>query len=207
MLNHAFHTASPLPVEKDTTAILIRTEDFKTLSVSGVDETANIRMPAISVFCYRIDINRVTRGPWSAVANYEGRPRLPLDLYFLLTPWAENSEYELRILGRAMQCLEETPILTGPNLDPAGSWDPRDSIQLTIAELSTEEVMRTFDSLPSDFKLSVPYLARVVRIDERTSRPSPDVHEVRVGARPKAAPGGDPPIGSAAEHDLQEPTS
>ena len=38
---------------------------------------------------------------------------------------------------------------------------PGESIQIMLGELSTEEVMRTFDSLPIDYRLSVPYLARI----------------------------------------------
>jgi hypothetical protein len=194
LLDHAFEETNPHPLGTTTKAILIRTEDFKTLSSTGaVEDGVGLRPPAISVFLYRVDVNRATRAAWSAVASRDGRARLPLDLHFLLTPWAENAEYELRILGRAMECLEQMPILTGPSLDPSPSWGPGDSIQLTIAELSTEEVMRTFDSLPVDFKLSVPYLARVVRIDASTARPRPEAVNLRVGVRPSTS-SVDPPV-------------
>jgi hypothetical protein len=36
-----------------------------------------------------------------------------------------------------------------------------------MEEITTEAVMRTFDSLPVDYRLSVPYIARVVRVDGR----------------------------------------
>ncbi|HLT38490.1 MAG TPA: DUF4255 domain-containing protein [Enhygromyxa sp.] len=201
LLNSAFTEENPYPPKNKTTrATLIRTEDFRILADGTVEETAAVQSPAITVFCYRVDVNRTMRAPWSGVAHYDQRPRLPLDLHFLLTPWAENAEYELTILGRAMQCLEATPILTGPTLDPGGSWGPGDSIQVTLAELTTEEVMRTFDSLPVDFKLSVPYVARVVRVDEPRARPRPETSQVRVGMRPMADAGKvDPPQPSATE--------
>lgn len=162
---------------------MIRTEDFQT----GNDQQSVLTPPAVSIFFYRVDFNRTTRPGWSAVTHYTGRAHLPLDLHFLVTPWAENAEYELRLLGRAIQCLDAHPILTGPTLDPTGSWAPGDAVQITLAELSTEEVMRTFDSLPVDFKLSVPYVARVIRIDERTASPRPNVGETILGAQPTIA--------------------
>jgi hypothetical protein len=70
-----------------------------------------------------------------------------------------------------MQCLESKPNLSGPLLDPLGDWSVNEVVQVYLAELTTEEVMRTFDSLPLDYKLSIPYVARVIRIDEQAARP------------------------------------
>ena len=186
-LNHCFTEENPHPLGNTTTAVLIRSEDFKPSSEQG--SAPAIEDPALSIFFYRVECNRATRAGWSATGNYEGRAYLPLDLYFLITPWAKNAEYELSILGRAMQCLEQTPILTGPLLDELGAWAPGEAIQVSLAELSTEEVMRTFDSLPHDFKLSVPYVARVVRIDQRHAVPAPDSRTVEIGGRAGASLG------------------
>jgi len=51
-------------------------------------------------------------------------------------------------------------------------------------EISTEAVMRTFDSLAADYRISVPYIARVVRLDGRRVTPAPDVTTVIKGATP-----------------------
>jgi hypothetical protein len=48
----------------------------------------------------------------------------------------------------------------------------------------TEWVMRTFDSLPVDFKLSVPYVARITRIDGRQRFVAPDTTTVVAGLVP-----------------------
>ncbi len=127
------------------------------------------------MFLYRVDFNKTTRAGWSAVGSMDGRAYLPLDLHFLLTAWAQNAEYELRILGRAMQIMEEHASLSGPLLVASGGWSAGDSVQVVLEELSTEAVMRTFDSLPHDYKLSVPYVARVVRLDGRVAAPDPEV--------------------------------
>jgi hypothetical protein len=37
-------------------------------------------------------------------------------------------------------------------------------VQICLEDLSTEDLMRTFDSLPLDYKLSIPYVARITVI-------------------------------------------
>ena len=181
MLNQAFGEA-PVPVANRTTrAFLIRTEDF--------DQTANntiIQRPALSIFLYRVDFNKTMRAAWSSVTCHDGQPHLPLDLHFLITPWADNAESEHAILGCAMQCLDTTPILSGPLLHPSGEWAANEAVNLVMDEISTEAVMRTFDSLPTDYRISVPYIARVIRLDARRIAPTPPVTTVITGKVPSA---------------------
>ena len=92
----------------------------------------------------------------SAVGNADGRGYLALDLHYLLTPWADNAEHQHMIIGRVMQVLERTPILQGPTLYspslplPAYASEPQsaatDAVQILLEEISTEALMRTFDS-------------------------------------------------------------
>jgi len=165
LLNQAFGEDEPVSGKK-TKAVLVRTTDFDPKAVAS-----NIGSPALSIFFYRVDFNKTMRAAWSAVSSQDGRARLPLDLHFLISPWAENADSESRILGRAMECLETTPVLSGPLLHPEGDWAPNETLQIVLEDISTEAVMRTFDSLPTDYRLSVPYVARVMRIDAKVTRP------------------------------------
>jgi hypothetical protein len=173
----------PPPVPNAVTrAVLARTEDFRD---GGAGQ---ITPPCLSILLYRIDYNKVMRAAWSAVSSQDGVGHLPLDLHYMLTPWARDPELEHRIIGRAMQCIETTPMLSGPLLTPAGGWAPNEGVQLLLEDVPTEWVMRTFDSLPTDFKLSVPYVARVTRIDSRQVFRAPDATTVVVGVVPEATP-------------------
>jgi hypothetical protein len=173
---------APIPVSGSTTkAVLVGTEDF------DVSATGRIKPPALSVFLYRVEPNKTTRAAWSAVGSLDGRVHLPLDLHFLLTPWAGDPEFELRILGRAMECLETTPILSGPLLATGATWAPNETVQLALEDLPGESIMRTFDLLPSDFKLSVSYVARVTRIDGRRV-PLLEVTGAAIGVAPSLTP-------------------
>lgn len=171
-----------------TRAVLVRTEDFAAANVATA-----IPRPALSIYLCRVDFNKTMRAAWSAVGFHDGRSHLPLDLHYLLTAWADNAQDEHAILGKALEFLERHPILSGPLLHPTGTWQPHEAVQIVLEEVSTEAVMRTFDSLPTDYKLSVPYIARVVRLEGARARPAPDVLEVTTGTVPDAlAPRGLP---------------
>jgi len=168
MLNQAFDDREPV-IGKKTRAVLIRTEDLQTALKAGVIVTNSL-----SIFLYRIDFNKAMRAAWSAVGGADGRGHLAVDLHFLLTAWADNAEHEHMILGRTMQAIEYAPVLSGPLLfGPTLPYAdepeiaPTEAVQLALEEISTEALMRTFDSLPAKYRLTVPYVARVIRIDTR----------------------------------------
>ena len=182
-LSFCFSQRPPIS-DSTTSVVLARTEDFEDPNT----QHATITLPCLSLYLYRIDFNKVMRAAWSSVSHVDGESHLPLDLHFLLTAWANNAENEYRILGRAMQCIENTPILNGPLLDPMTDWTTQESIwtaqesiQLCMEELSNEEVMRIFDSLPVDYKLSIPYVARVLVVDGYEKHQGQPVSMVAVG--------------------------
>ena len=161
LLNACFDEEQPIGTGTPAIAVLVRTEDFELRK----SEAGRIPKVGLSIFPYRVDLNYTMRPGWAAVGSFDGRGHLPLDMHVLLTPWATNPEHELQILGRAMQCLEAFPIFSGPALERLGDWERTESIQIVLGQITTEEIMRTFDSLPQDYKLSVPYLLRSVRVD------------------------------------------
>ena len=135
------------------------------------------------------------RPSWSAVGSLDGHSHLPLDLHFLLTAWADNAEDEHQIIGRAMQAIETVGALSGPLLYPTGDWEPGEAVQLYLEDMATDDLMRTFDSLQCDFRLSVPYVARIVMISGSivpdgaegaapVTVPPPDATRVIVGVQP-----------------------
>jgi len=178
LLTAGFEELQPV-TGSNTKAVLVNTVDFESGNVSN-----NIGSPALSIFLYRVDFNKVMRAALSATSAQDGRSHLGLDLHYLITPWAGNAEDEHRVLGRAMQTLESTPILSGPLLHSSGQWDGSESIQIVLEEVSTEAVMRTFDSLPTDYRLSVPYIARIMRLDGLVAAPQGPVITAIMGAVP-----------------------
>lgn len=74
----------------------------------------------------------------------------------------------------ALRQLHQNPVLDISSLTPDAGWASDEVIQIVPSELATEDVMRIWDALTPSYRLSVSYMARLVRID-----PDSDVAEFR----------------------------
>lgn len=163
LLNLRFDEIVPTGDPKPT-AVLAGTIDFDQVNSSP---TAVIRYPAVSLYCYRVCVDRETRPGWSAVASVDGIPRLPLRMHFLIAAWDTVVESELEWLGLAVEVLESEPILTGPVLDTSGDWEPGDAVHVVADDLALDSMSEAFQALTTQYRLSLPYVARVIRIQGR----------------------------------------
>lgn len=151
-------------------AMLANTRQLKTMALNNGQL---IQQPSISVFCYRVSVDKETRPGWSAVANADGIPRIPLRLHFLLGAFAATVEEELLWLGLAASILEGESILTGPLLLPVtqtagvtvNPWRPGDMVQVVTDDLAMDSMSEAFQALSTDYRLQLPYLARVICLD------------------------------------------
>lgn len=151
-------------------AMLANTRQLKTMALNNGQI---IQQPSISVFCYRVSVDRETRPGWSAVANGDGIPRIPLRLHFLIGAFAATVEEELLWLGLSAQILEAESILTGPLLLPVplpngttvNPWRSGDVLQVVTDDLAVDSMSEAFQSLNTDYRLQLPYLVRVICID------------------------------------------
>jgi len=183
VLNGAFAAEEPIGTAQPVKAVLVQSDDF----ARGKTDAGDIPARSLAIFLYRIEVNKVMRAAWSNVATYDGQAHLPVDLHFLIMAFADNAEWEQQILGRAMQCLETTPSLSGPMLYPTADWAPNEAVHLLVEDLAIDSLLRAFDSLAVDYRLCVPYLARVVRLDGREVVPPPSTSTVITGKVPVVA--------------------
>jgi hypothetical protein len=139
---------------------------------------------SLTLLLYRIDVNRALRATMGMLSDRQGETALPLDLFYLLTAWAPNPTEEHLIIGRAMQALEAGSPLSGPAVLTRIGGMTRDvalgDLALVIDELSNEALMRIFDSLKVEYRLSIPYIARVVSIIARVCEPGPPVLDEQI---------------------------
>lgn len=119
----------------------------------------------LSLFLYRVTVNEHLRNARVSPAPNREYVPLSLDLHYLLTVWADNALAEHSILAWAMRELYQHPVLDLSSLTPEAGWDSADVIQMIPAELSNEDLMRVWDALEPPYRLSVSYIARMVRID------------------------------------------
>lgn len=135
-----------------------QTQDFATPMSTGV-----------SLFLYRVTVNTIQRTPVPRPGpkGRQRRPQLPLDLHFLLTPWADHSSLAQAILGWMMRTIEDTAILPAGLLNAVtdGVFDDDETVEIVAGQMTNEEMFRIWDVLPRDYQISIPYTARIVRID------------------------------------------
>ena len=121
--------------------------------------------PALTFYLFRITMNEHARNVRRPVGAPIQDVPLAVDLHYLLTAWADSAEQEQTTLAWAMRELYLHPVLDASALNKDAGWDPGDVIQIVPSELSTEDIMRIWDALEPSYRLSVSYIARLVRVD------------------------------------------
>lgn len=119
----------------------------------------------ISLYLYRVTVNEYTRQSRPDALRLAQQPPLGLDLHYLLTAWGGTAQAEQLPLAWALRQLYLHPVLDASSLAPEAAWGPDEVIQMIPAELSNEDMMRIWDALEPAYRLSVSYIARMVRID------------------------------------------
>ncbi len=120
----------------------------------------------VTLFLYRIAVDKHLRtaGDARTPGLVETRP-LGLELHYLMTAWAGTPAAEHTLLSWAMRELHIHATFDRSRLHPADTWRPEEIIQLAPTEMSHEDMMRIWDAMAPSYRLSVSYLARVVRVD------------------------------------------
>lgn len=147
--------------------------EFQLLS-SPRQATATDLDNVVSIWLYRVTTNEHARGFSSAGGGLAATTPLAVDLHLLLTVWATDAEAEHTLLAWTMSQLFRQPALDLSMLSTA--WTPpgqphphgfarNEVITVVQEEMSTEDLMRVWDALSRPYRLSVPYVVRVVTID------------------------------------------
>lgn len=124
----------------------------------------------VLIFLYRVSINHHLRNA-GRLTDPGMRPvPLSVDLHYLVSFWAESAENEQLALAWTMRQLHTVPVLDSSILSREAGWAAEDLVQLIPAEIATEELMRIWDTLEPNYRLSVSYIARVVRVDADEAR-------------------------------------
>lgn len=125
----------------------------------------------ISLYAYRVAVNGSRRNLPPSVGPDGRRYRapLPLDLYFLLSPWAKTAVRQLRILGWAMRELQNVPILPAGLLNHYGpehdTFRPSEAVELFCESPTLQDMSYILEPIKSAQPLSVTYVARMVLIE------------------------------------------
>jgi hypothetical protein len=138
---------------------LYQTRDFTTPMREG-----------FSVFLYRVSINGALRNMINRRApdGTRFRPSLPVDLAFMVTAWAEDTERQHRMLGWAMRMLEDIGQLSASHLNhyiaETDTFAPIESVDIVCDPLSLSDYFTIWDRLRT-LPPSITYVLRMVLLD------------------------------------------
>lgn len=96
------------------------------------------------------------------------KTQLPIDLHFLLTVWCDDADTQQVTAGWMMRVLEDIPILPASHLngDDGDVFRPDETIEIGLSELSIQDMKQLWEAMTdSKYYLSIPYVARNVRIE------------------------------------------
>ena len=135
---------------------------------------------AVTLYLYRVNVNQYLRNSPHLNPQQQVTTPLSIDLNYLFTFWADSALAEHTILGWAVRQLYTHQTLSQSDLTPEGGWNPGDFVQVIPNEISNEDLMRIWDALDPGYRLSVSYVARVVRIEADAEPESPAVVSKRL---------------------------
>ena len=133
-------------------------EVFSSGHISSPNET--ISDTTVTLFLHRITINNHLRN------TRQGPPVGPLglDLHFLLTVWTDVAQTEHILMGWAMRELHYHAFLDVNSLSPEANWAVDEVVSLFPEDIGAEEMARIWEATNRGFRLSYPFVARIVRL-------------------------------------------
>lgn len=146
--------------------------------VGSADLSKPVSTNALALYLYRISIDPTIVGGYlrTKPGAPGGRtPEVSLMLHFLMIAIADSAVAEVNLMGWGFQQLAIAPVIGADRLAaqglvglapnaPAIAWDDSDSVQVATEELTREELMRIWDTLPTKYRLTVPFVARGLRL-------------------------------------------
>lgn len=152
--------------------LLTTTDEMRTFSPTE---------PAVTVFLYHIGANAEMRNALPPPGF--SRPRLPLELRYLVTPWAKAASTSHLVCGHILQVLADNATL--PRGELLGtSWGATDTLQILLESLPVSEHHDIWEPADIPYKLSLAYLVRVVGLDPGVPGTSPIVQSATFGGTP-----------------------
>jgi hypothetical protein len=127
--------------------------------------TAGIGL-GVSLWLYRVtrDGYALNTPAVRASASQSFQQQLPIDLYYLITPIADDAEAKQVLLGRVLQAFNDHASLGGSELldSLAGS---KQQLRVALETLTVQELTQVWYALSEPYQLSISYSVQLVTID------------------------------------------
>jgi Pvc16 N-terminal domain len=155
--------------------VLYQTRDFESPMQDG-----------FSIYLYRVATNGTVRN-LTLRRSPDGRryrPSLPLDLHYMITPWAQDVERQHRMLGWVMRMMEDTGALSSGHLNhylpETDTFMPNEGLEIVCDPLPLSDYLTLWDRLRPRLPASATYALRMVLIDSDVHVPDGPPVQTRV---------------------------
>lgn len=140
----------------------------------------------VNLFLYHTQINAAFSNmdmPRLLKPGETGHPPLPLNLYYLLTAYSDDTDDVVShgLLGNAMRVLHDHPVLSAVEIESATHTNVKDSdlheqierVRITQQTLPAEEIAKLWPAFQTQYRTSVCYQASVVLIESKRASKTP----------------------------------
>jgi Pvc16 N-terminal domain len=142
---------------------IMGTAELKTPPAS----VANKHKNTIGIYLHRVSVDPFGRNRYinTRMPNQTPQPELSVNLHIFLLAWTSNGESEAVLTTWALQQIGSALELGYSDIHAYDSdWMVDESVQIQPEEMSTEDLLRIWDSLPGNYVLSVPYIVKTIRM-------------------------------------------
>lgn len=125
----------------------------------------------ISLYLYRVAVNTSRRNmpPGVGPDGQRYRPPIPVDLYYMLTPWGKYVENQHRLLGWVVREMQNIPVLPASLLNhyvaEADTFRPSETVEVILDAVSLQDMTNLLERLDLQQHVSVCYVARTVLLE------------------------------------------
>jgi len=136
----------------------------------------------LNLFLYQTEMNPAWRNldlPRQVRPGEAGQPPLPLNLFYILTAYAESDNEMIGqvLLGTAMQLLHDHPLLSRSEIGGALGLSELDSqierVRITPQPVTLDELSKLWTGFQSEYRVSAIYQVAVVLIESRLPQRAP----------------------------------
>lgn len=131
----------------------------------------NPMQDGFSIYLFRVAVNGAVRN-LTLRRSPDGRrfrPSLPLDLHYMITPWAQDVERQHRMLGWAMRLMEDIGVFSAGHLNhyiaETDTFAPHEGLEIICDPLTLSDYLTLWDRLRPRLPASATYTLRMVLID------------------------------------------
>ncbi len=166
----------------DTEFAAQRFEVFQSTDFSG----PNPIQEGVSLYLFRVAVNTSRRNmpPGVGPDGQRFKPPVPVDLYYLLTPWAKSAVKQHRLLGWAIRELQNVPVLPASVLNyyapERDTFRPSETVELVFETMTPQELEHIVNPVKMTQPLSVCYVARTVMLESTVPHAEAEPVQTRV---------------------------